>query len=65
MLLCVKQKQFYLRMTIREAIQYTQDQLGDIYDEGESAAIAKWVLEHITGQRMDRYQPAPCSHLKS
>src|SRR5688572_3861532 len=43
-------------MTVREAIQYTSNQLSTIYDEGESGSIAKWVLEHVTGQRMDRYQ---------
>ncbi|MBD0332399.1 MAG: hypothetical protein ICV66_07065, partial [Chitinophagaceae bacterium] len=42
-------------MKINEAERWLWDQLKNIYDEYESAAIASMVLEHITGfGRVDR-----------
>ncbi|NCI51243.1 peptide chain release factor N(5)-glutamine methyltransferase [Sediminibacterium roseum] len=38
-------------MTIQQAQQHTVSQLRLLYSERESANIADWVLEHVTGQR--------------
>src|SRR5258708_14818494 len=38
-------------MTMKEAIIYTTDQLKTIYEEGEAATIADWVMEHLTGAK--------------
>jgi release factor glutamine methyltransferase len=42
-------------MTIQEAVKQLYGELGTIYEEGEAAAIADWVIEYITeSKQMDR-----------
>jgi release factor glutamine methyltransferase len=41
-------------MTVHAAYESLKQQLLTIYSEGESAAIAEWVIEHITGLRHNR-----------
>ncbi|MBD0369184.1 MAG: hypothetical protein ICV53_24175, partial [Flavisolibacter sp.] len=35
-------------MKIREAEQWLRQQLHTIYEQGEAAIIADWVMEHLT-----------------
>lgn len=38
-------------MTLREAFQQLSGELQQVYDAGESASIADWVIEFVTGRR--------------
>jgi release factor glutamine methyltransferase len=41
----------FARMTLHEAQQQLQRSLAELYDHRESANIADWVMEHVTGMR--------------